>query len=70
MWYRISVPNCFSMNQPSPMMSWAHGHQIKAISKFALAIIDKQAGNQAELARWFHCEVQIRQHRAVQSIRE
>src|SRR5262245_543147 len=33
------------------MMRWAHGHQIKAISKFALAIIDKQTGNQAELAR-------------------
>src|SRR5215468_3247330 len=33
------------------MMPWAHGHQIKAISKFALAIIDKQTGNQAELAR-------------------
>jgi hypothetical protein len=33
------------------MMPWAHGHQIKAISKFVLAIIDKQTGNQAELAR-------------------
>src|SRR6266542_2377389 len=33
------------------IMPWAHGHQIKAITKFVLAIIDKQTGNQAELAR-------------------
>jgi len=33
------------------MMPWAHGHQIKAITKFVLAIIDKQTGNQAGLAR-------------------
>jgi hypothetical protein len=33
------------------MMPWAHGHQIKAISKFVLAIIDKQTGCQTELAR-------------------
>jgi hypothetical protein len=33
------------------MMPWAHGHQIKAITKFVLAIIDKQTGCQAELAR-------------------
>jgi hypothetical protein len=33
------------------MMPWAHGHQVKAIIKFVLAIIDKQTGNQAELAR-------------------
>ena len=33
------------------MMPWAHGHQIKAITKFVSAIIDKQTGNQAELAR-------------------
>ena len=26
------------------MMLWAHGHQIKAITKFVLAIIDKQTG--------------------------
>jgi len=32
-------------------MPWAHGHQIKAITKFVLAIIDNQTGNQAELAR-------------------
>lgn len=33
------------------MMPWAHGHQIKAIAKFVLAIIDKQTGCQAELVR-------------------
>jgi hypothetical protein len=33
------------------MMPWAHGHQIKAITRFVLAIIDKQTGCQAELAR-------------------
>lgn len=33
------------------MMPWAHGHQIKGISKFVLAIIEKQTGNQADLAR-------------------
>jgi hypothetical protein len=33
------------------MVLWAHGHQIKAISKFVLAIIDKQTGCQAEPAR-------------------
>jgi len=33
------------------MMPWAHGHQIKAVTKFVLAIIEKQTGNQAELAR-------------------
>lgn len=33
------------------MMPWAHGHQLKAITKFVLAIIDKQTGCQAELAR-------------------
>ena len=27
---------------PTP---WAHGHQTKAITKFVLAIIDKQTGN-------------------------
>jgi hypothetical protein len=32
------------------MMPLAHGHQIKAISKFVLAIIEKQTGCQAELA--------------------
>jgi hypothetical protein len=33
------------------MIPWAHGHQIKAITKFVLAIIEKQTGCQAELAR-------------------
>ena len=33
------------------MMPWAHGHQLKAITRFVLAIIDKQTGCQAELAR-------------------
>lgn len=33
------------------MMPWAHGHQVKAIAKFVLAIIEKQTGCQAELAR-------------------
>jgi hypothetical protein len=33
------------------MMPWAHGHQVKAIAKFVLAIIEKQTGNQAQLAR-------------------
>lgn len=33
------------------MMPWAHAHQIKAITKFVLAIIDTQTGCQAELAR-------------------
>jgi hypothetical protein len=33
------------------MMPCAHGHQIKAISKFVLAIIENQTGCQAELAR-------------------
>ena len=33
------------------MMPDAHGHQIKAVAKFVLAIIDKQTGCQAELVR-------------------
>jgi hypothetical protein len=33
------------------MMPWAYRHQIKAITKFVLAIIEKQTGCQAELAR-------------------
>jgi hypothetical protein len=32
------------------MIPWAHGHQIKAITKFGLAIIKKQTGCRAELA--------------------
>lgn len=33
------------------MLPWAHGHQIKAISAIVEAIIEKQSGCQAELAR-------------------
>src|SRR5215510_1299141 len=32
-------------------LPWAHGHQIKAITTFVAAIIEKQTGCQAELAR-------------------
>ena len=35
------------------LLPWAHGHQLKGISDFVEAIIDKQTGNQAELARSF-----------------
>jgi len=33
------------------LLPWAHGHQLKAITTFVCAIIDKQTGTQAELAR-------------------
>ena len=33
------------------LLPWAPGHQLKAITTFVDAIIDKQTGNQAELAR-------------------
>jgi hypothetical protein len=33
------------------LLPWAHGHQLKAITTFVAAIIAKQAGCQAELAR-------------------
>ena len=33
------------------VLPWAHGHQLKGITTFVSAIIDKQTGNQAELAR-------------------
>jgi hypothetical protein len=33
------------------VLPWAHGHQLKGIATFVAAIIDKQTGNQAELAR-------------------
>lgn len=33
------------------ILPWAHGHQIKAITTFVAAILDKQTGCQAELAR-------------------
>jgi len=35
------------------LLPWAHGHQLKAITAFVEAIIEKQTGNQAELARGF-----------------
>ena len=35
------------------LLPWAHGHQLNAISDFVAAIIDKQTGNQAALARAF-----------------
>jgi hypothetical protein len=43
------------------MMPWAHGHQIKSISKFALAIIEKQTGNQADLSRGDNKEAAAKQ---------
>src|SRR5215475_595131 len=33
------------------VLPWAHGHQLKGITTFVNAIIEKQTGNQAELAR-------------------
>jgi hypothetical protein len=33
------------------MLPWAHGHQLKSLTTFVAAILDKQTGNQAELAR-------------------
>ncbi|MFN0086305.1 MAG: hypothetical protein ACKVX9_13035 [Blastocatellia bacterium] len=33
------------------LLPWAHGHQLKSIATFVAAIIEKQTGNQAELAR-------------------
>ena len=33
------------------VLPWAHGHQLKGITTFVAAIIAKQTGNQAELAR-------------------
>lgn len=35
----------------SDLLPWAHGHQLKAITTFVQAILDKQTGCQAELAR-------------------
>jgi hypothetical protein len=34
-------------------LSWAHGHQRKALRDFVQAIIDQQTGCQAQLARHF-----------------
>jgi hypothetical protein len=33
------------------LLPWTHGHQVKPIATFVAAIIEKQTGNQAELAR-------------------
>lgn len=33
------------------VLPWAHGHQLKGITTFVAAILEKQTGNQAELAR-------------------
>jgi len=33
------------------VLPWAHGHQLKGVTTFVNAIIEKQTGNQAELAR-------------------
>jgi hypothetical protein len=33
------------------LLLWAHGYQIKSIATFVVAIIEKQTGNQVELAR-------------------
>jgi transcription initiation factor IIE alpha subunit len=33
------------------VLPWAHGHQLKGITTFVGAIIEKQTGTQAELAR-------------------
>ena len=33
------------------LLPWMHGHQIKSMATFVDAIIEKQTGNQAELAR-------------------
>lgn len=51
------------MNQdsfPTPLqdyitevLPWAHGHQVKAITDYVAAIMDKQTGTQAALARGF-----------------
>jgi Transposase DDE domain len=39
------------MEYIAKVLPWAHGHQLKAITTFVGAILDKQSGNQAELAR-------------------
>src|SRR6267378_1093118 len=35
------------------MLPWAHGHQLKAIGDFVVAIIEQQTACQAQLARYF-----------------
>lgn len=39
------------MNYIAEVLPWAHGHQLKGITTFVGAIIEKQSGTQAELAR-------------------
>jgi hypothetical protein len=39
------------MEYIADVLPWAHGHQLKGITTFVGAIIEKQTGNQAELAR-------------------
>ena len=39
------------MDYIAEVLSWAHGHQLKGITTFVGAIIEKQTGTQAELAR-------------------
>ncbi len=38
-------------NYIADVLPWTHGHQLKGIATFVGAIIEKQTGNQAELAR-------------------
>ena len=38
-------------NYIAAVLPWTHGHQLKGISTFVGAILEKQTGNQAELAR-------------------
>jgi len=38
-------------NYIAEVLPWTHGHQLKGITTFVGAIIEKQTGNQAELAR-------------------
>jgi hypothetical protein len=33
------------------MLPWAHDHQLECIATFVAVILEKQTGNQAELAR-------------------
>ena len=33
------------------MLPWAHGHQLKGITDYVIAILDRQTGHQADLVR-------------------
>jgi hypothetical protein len=33
------------------MLPWAHGHPIKGLTDYVMAILDRQTGNQADLVR-------------------